>query len=87
MRRSIKVIIFVLLGFGIILNPSVVLAKKKVIVKYQKKTTHDFDDVVVQGKFEVPQGHYVLKRKALTFNSLLKPREHFRSELEDSVFR
>jgi hypothetical protein len=54
-------------------------------VTYKQKTEIDFEDLDVSGELVKPQGVLVLDRKKANFNPLIKLRENFNAEMEQSV--
>lgn len=76
---------FFLLGLAALMVPAVAPAadedmpKPKII--YRKKTTVNFDDAVVEGAPDNPEGVYVVTPPEKQFGSLLKLRPNFHREL------
>lgn len=54
-------------------------------VQYQKKTEIDFEGLDVNGELVKPSSALVLDRKKASFNPLIKLREDFNPEMEQSV--
>lgn len=54
---------------------------KKPTIIYKKKTSVSFDDAVVEGSTENPEGVYVVTPPEKQFGSLLKLRPNFHREL------
>ncbi|MCA9670608.1 MAG: adventurous gliding motility protein CglF [Myxococcales bacterium] len=54
-------------------------------VKYKKKTVYDFDDDVVEGELQRPDGEYVDTRRKAKHSSLIKIRENFIPEMLKSA--
>lgn len=54
-------------------------------VKYKKKTIYDFDDDVVEGELQRPDGEYIDTRRKAKHSSLIKIRENFIPEMLKSA--
>ncbi|MEN9785741.1 MAG: hypothetical protein RLZZ299_1005 [Pseudomonadota bacterium] len=54
-------------------------------VVYKQKTEIDFEGLDVSGELVKPQSALVLDRKKASFNPLIKLREDFNPEMEQSV--
>lgn len=54
-------------------------------VTYKQKTEIDFEGLDVAGELVKPQSALVLDRKKASFNPLIKLREDFNAEMEQSV--
>lgn len=54
---------------------------KKTIIQYRKRTAVSFDDAVVEGSANNPEGVYVVTPPDKQFGSLLKLRPNFHREL------
>ena len=54
-------------------------------VKYRKKTVYDFDDDVVEGELQRPDGEYIDTNKKAKHSSLIKIRENFIPEMLKSA--
>ena len=54
-------------------------------VSYKQKTEIDFEGLDVSGELVKPQSALVLDRKKASFNPLIKLREDFNQEMEQSV--
>ena len=54
-------------------------------VKYKKKTTYDFDDDLVEGDLQRPDGELVAIKRKAKHSSLIKIREHFIPEMLKSA--
>ena len=52
---------------------------------YKSKTEIDFESVELQGALTKPQGSLVVERKQSSFNPLIKLRENFNQEIEQST--
>ena len=55
------------------------------IVKYQKETVIDFEGIELEGELVRPQGNLILERKRAVFNPLIKLRQNFDTEMEQSI--
>lgn len=55
--------------------------QKKPKIIYKKKTAIDFNDAVVEGQIDNPEGVYVVTPPEKKFGSLLKLRPNFHREL------
>ena len=54
-------------------------------VKYKKKTVYDFDDDVVEGELQRPDGEYIDTTRKARHSSLIKIREDFIPEMLKSA--
>jgi hypothetical protein len=54
-------------------------------VEYKKKTVYDFDDDVVEGELQRPDGEYIDTRRRAKHSSLIKIRENFIPEMLKSA--
>jgi len=54
-------------------------------VTYKQKTEIDFEGLDVNGELVKPQSALVLDRKKAAFNPLIKFRENFNPEMEQSI--
>ena len=54
-------------------------------VQFQKKTTYDFDDDLVEGDLVRPDGEFIDARRALKQSSLIKIRDNFVAEMLKSA--
>jgi hypothetical protein len=54
-------------------------------VVYKQRTEIDFEGVEVEGSLVRPQGSLILDRKKGSFNPLIRLREDFEPELNNSV--
>ena len=54
-------------------------------VRYNKTTTINFEDDVVEGDLTKPDGEYVEARKKVKHSNLIRIREHFKDEVMESV--
>ena len=54
-------------------------------VTYKKKTVYDFDDDVVEGELQRPDGEYIDTRRKAKHSSLIKIRENFIPEMLKSA--
>ena len=54
-------------------------------VTYRKKTVYDFDDDVVEGELQRPDGEYIDTRRKAKHSSLIKIRENFIPEMLKSA--
>lgn len=54
-------------------------------VQYKQKTEIDFEGLDVNGELVKPQSALVLDRKKASFNPLIKLREDFNAEMEQSI--
>jgi len=52
---------------------------------YKQTTEIDFEGLDVSGELVKPQSALVLDRKKASFNPLIKLRENFNAEMEESV--
>jgi len=54
-------------------------------VTYKKKTVYDFEDDVVEGELQRPDGEYIDTRRKAKHSSLIKIRENFIPEMLKSA--
>ncbi len=54
-------------------------------VKYKKKTVYDFDDDVVEGELQRPDGEFVDTRRKAKHSTLIKIRQDFIPEMLKSA--
>lgn len=54
-------------------------------VKYKKKTVYDFDDDLVEGELQRPDGEFVDTRRKAKHSSLIKIRQDFIPEMLKSA--
>ena len=54
-------------------------------VSYKKKTVYDFDDDLVEGELQRPDGEYIDTRRKAKHSSLIKIRENFIPEMLKSA--
>jgi hypothetical protein len=54
-------------------------------VKYKKKTVYDFDDDLVEGELQRPDGEYIDTRRKAKHSSLIKIRADFIPEMLKSA--
>lgn len=54
-------------------------------IKYKKKTVYDFDDDLVEGELQRPDGEYIDTRRKAKHSSLIKIRENFIPEMLKSA--
>ena len=75
-----------LLIISTLMYSSVSLADdEKPEVIYKKKTEIDFEALELEGELIKPQGNLILERKRAVFNPLIRLRENFNSEIQQSV--
>ena len=54
-------------------------------VRYKRKTVYDFDDDLVEGELQRPDGEYIDTRRKAKHSSLIKIREDFIPEMLKSA--
>ena len=54
-------------------------------VIYKKKTEIDFEALELEGELVKPQGNLILERKRAVFNPLIKLRQDFTTEINQSI--
>jgi len=54
-------------------------------VQFQKKTSYDFDDDLVEGDLVRPDGEFIDARRAIKQSSLIKIRDNFVAEMLKSA--
>ena len=54
-------------------------------VKYKKKTVYDFEDDLVEGELQRPDGEFIDTRRKAKHSSLIKIRENFIPEMLKSA--
>lgn len=72
-----KILIFLVLSG--ITSVTAMSAEPKIV--YKKKTSIDFNDAIVEGQIDNPEGVYVVSAPEKKFGSLLKLRPNFHREL------
>jgi hypothetical protein len=80
MKLAIAACFFFLAAAGVALAADNA-AKPKPHIVYRKKTTVSFDDAVIEGSTDNPEGVYVVTPPEKQFGSLLKLRPNFHREL------
>jgi hypothetical protein len=67
-------------------SPATFAAEKQPRIIYKKKTSIDFNDAIVEGQIDNPEGVYVVTPPEKKFGSLLKLRPNFHREtLRDAL--
>ena len=76
-----------LLIIGLLFSAPVMADDKKEDPKviYKKKTEIDFENLDIEGELVKPAGALVLERKRANFNPLIKLRQNFTTEINQSV--
>lgn len=72
--------IFLMIALALALGGQAMAADKPKVI-YKKKTSIDFNDAVVEGQIENPEGVYVVTPPEKKFGGLLKLRPNFHREL------
>ena len=85
MRRP-TLLLTALIAFGLMAPASMAFAQDdNPNVRYRKKTEIDFEDVSVDGELKKPHGAYLLDKRQSSFNPLIRMKEHFNTEMTESV--
>ena len=59
--------------------------EKEPKVVYRDRTEIDFEAIEIEGEFVKPQGNLILERNRAVFNPLIKLRQDFSHEMQQSV--
>ncbi len=59
--------------------------EKEPKVVYKDRTEIDFEAIEIEGELVKPQGNLILERNRAVFNPLIKLREDFNHEMQQSV--
>lgn len=54
-------------------------------IRYEERTTIDFDEVDVEGELVKPEGNLLTETKRASFNPMIRFREDFNVEMKQSV--
>ena len=79
---KIVVLIFALL-FPFLANAQERGGNERII--YKQRTEINFDGVDIQGELVKPQGTLLLDRRSASFNPLIKLRENWNLEIQESI--
>ncbi|MBW2731976.1 MAG: adventurous gliding motility protein CglF [Deltaproteobacteria bacterium] len=82
MRRILASVVF---ASFLMAGGAPALAQKGPQVEYKKKTVYDFDDDLVEGELQRPDGEYIDTRNKAKHSSLIKIRENFIPEMLKSA--
>src|SRR5437867_8334223 len=66
-------------------KPGVKVVQEADRIVVRKRTVIDFNDVTVEGELTKPEGSYVLNRNRTRFRSLVRLRDNFNPELQNSA--
>lgn len=81
-----KIVVAVLFGaFTLASAPLVYAQGGAPNVKYKKKTVYDFDDDLVEGELQRPDGEFIDTRRKSKHSSLIKIRKNFIPEMLKSA--
>lgn len=84
-----KLISGVVLGLFVIGGGAAIAQKKPAAkagdAKFKKETRYDFDDDLVEGELQRPDGEYIDVRRKAKHSSLIKIRENFIPEMLKSA--
>lgn len=84
MNKVCAWILAAIVGVWVVLGSVSVQAAGDDVV-YQKHTVVDFSDDTIEGDLSKPDGQFLEARKRLRHQRLIKVREHFRTEILQSV--
>lgn len=74
-----------LLASSFIATPAFAQEEEERKIEYKSRTEIDFEGVEVDGELVKPTGALLLDRKRADFNPLIKLREDFNEEMDQSV--
>ncbi|MFT5582803.1 MAG: hypothetical protein ACI9VR_000379 [Cognaticolwellia sp.] len=74
-----------LLATSFIATPAFAQEEEERKIEYKSRTEIDFEGVEVDGELVKPTGALLLDRKRADFNPLIKLREDFNEEMDQSV--
>jgi hypothetical protein len=88
----LRKLVMALVAGGFVLATSMALAQAPEVgrgdapdVKYKKKTVYDFDDDLVEGELQRPDGEFVDTRRKAKHSTLIKIRTDFIPEMLKSA--
>lgn len=86
-KTGIAFVLAACFALGAVTTASTVFAQGKAApkVEYKKQTVYDFDDDIVEGELQRPDGEMIDTIKKADHSSLIKIREHFIPELVKSA--
>lgn len=87
MMRTIVRVVMVLAAVTVAVSfvPSAMAQGAAPQAKYKRETNYDFDDDVVEGELQRPDGEIIDTRRQARHSSLIKVREHFIPEILKSA--
>ena len=74
-----------IIGLLLLATPAMADDKDEPIVGYKKRTEIDFESLDIEGELVKPQGALLLERRRANFNPLIKLRQNFTPEINQSV--
>jgi hypothetical protein len=77
--------VFLLLFFNLAIASDNSDSKDEKSVVYKQKTEIDFEDLEIEGSLERPSSQLLQERKGAKFNPLIKLRENWDPEMEQSI--
>ncbi|MCB9761382.1 MAG: hypothetical protein H6739_16185 [Alphaproteobacteria bacterium] len=83
-RRILTFAVALIVG-SVLLSSSANAQEEERKIQYKQRTEIDFEGVEVSGELVKPQGALLLDRKRATFNPLIKLRQDFNEEMDQSV--
>lgn len=84
-RRLIVALVTLATGATLFSTPAFAQEEGDRKILYKSRTEIDFEGVEVSGELVKPQGALLLDRKRAAFNPLIKLRQDFNEEMDQSV--
>ncbi len=85
MTRLFRIALAFAVGAVALASPALAQEEEDRKIVYKQRTEIDFEGVEVAGELVKPQGQLLLDRKRANFNPLIKLREDFNEEMDQSV--
>lgn len=85
MTSKLRIALVFAVGGAMFASPAYAQEEEERKIQYKQRTEIDFEGVEVAGELVKPQGALLLDRKRANFNPLIKLREDFNEEMDQSV--
>ena len=85
MTSTLRNALVLAVGGALFASPAYAQEEEDRKIQYKQRTEIDFEGVEVAGELVKPQGALLLDRKRANFNPLIKLREDFNEEMDQSV--
>ena len=85
MTSLLRIALAFAVGAVAVSSPALAQDEEDRKIVYKQRTEIDFEGVEVAGELVKPQGALLLDRKRANFNPLIKLREDFNEEMDQSV--